>query len=273
MDPMKKTLFLVSLICFGSVIFAQTGMDLSLGFQYGTARVFDKGETLREITEPGILLTFRGVPAAMGFFARIGLLFPSSVTEGSLSLTYSNYDYLLFLNGALGAAFKIPIEEQFSFFIDAGFSINNLFYGGSFKDTINASWTVKLENLGTSYSGGHIYENIKMTESYNDVSFGIMGNAAIRINFSRSVFLELGAAASFDFLRIRSYKFYADFTSGPQHWQDWALSDFPHDQLKIDEEGSPPKKKAKELILESDSSSSIFKQFTFIPSISIGFCF
>ena len=271
---MKKILLLTFFICLSSLIFAQNTVGLGLGYQHGTARVYDQGETLRKITEPGVVLTLRGVPQAVGFFGRIGLLFPSSVTEGDITLSYDNYKYIFFLNSAMGASFKVPLNKQFSFFLDAGISINDLLYGGSFKDTINASWTIKLENLGTTYSGGHVYNKIKMKESYNDVSFGIMGNAAMRFNITPTLYLELGAAASFDFLRIRSYKFYADFTSGPSgsNWEKWALSDFPHDKLKIVDEGKTTER-ATQLILESDNEGSVFKQFTFIPSITVGVSF
>ena len=269
---MKNIIFLVILICLCNIVFAQNGLDLSLGFQYGTARVKDNGETLRKITEPGVVLTLRMVPDAIGLFTHVGLLFPSKVTEGDVTLSYSNYNYILFLNGAIGVGFKMPINERLDFHLDAGISINDLLYGGSFKDTIDASWTIKLENLGTTYSGGHKYENIKMKESYNDVSFGILGNMALKLKFTRSLFMMAGMAASFDFLRMRSYKFYADFTSLPLEYQKYALGDFPHDKLKIADEGKA-NERATELTLESDNQGSVFKQFTFIPSISIGFSF
>ena len=268
---MKKIILLPLLICISSLVFAQFPLDLGLGFQYGTARVFYQGETTREITEPGVVFNLRVVPDTIGFFGHIGLLFPSSVTFGGTTLTYNDYDYILFLNSAMGVSFKAPLNDRLGFFFDAGISINNMFYGGSFKDTIDASWTIKLENLGTTYTGGHKYENIKMKESYNDVSFGILGSPGMRFYFTRTVFFELGAAVSFDFLRVRSYKFYADFTSGRSEWQDWALADFPHDKLEIEEEHGV--EKAKKLILDSNSQGSTFKQFTFIPRLSVGISF
>ena len=267
---MKKLLLVMVFIGCGGLIFAQNSIDLSLGFQYGTAGVYDQGETLRKINEPGVLFTLRIVPQTIGFFGHIGLLFPSKVTEGDTTLSYNEYNYILFLNSALGVGFKVPINERLAFHLDTGLSINDLLYGGSFTDTIDASWTIKLENLGTTYSGGHVYKNIKMKESYNDVAFGILANAALRFSFTPKFFFVVGTAASFDFLRYRSYEFYADFTSGDSNWQDWALSDFPHDKLTIKNKGDTPNEKATKLTLNSNGQFNVFKQFTFIPSISIG---
>ena len=271
---MKKIIPLAFFICTVSLIHAQNSPGVGIGFQYGTARVFDNGETLRKITEPGIRLSIRSVPAVVGIFGHIGLLFPFKVTEGDVTLSYGDYKYIFFLNSAMGASFKIPINDRFSFFIDAGISINDLLYGGSFKDTIDASWTIKLENLGTTYKGGYKFENIKMKERYNDVSFGIAGNAAMRINFSTKVFFEIVSTVSLDFLRLRKYKFSADFTSGPygSNWEKEALNVFPRDKLKIVDENTV-NERATELILESDCRLTVFKQFTFIPGVCVGFSF
>jgi hypothetical protein len=257
---MRKIFILVLFFTgFGGFLFGQ--VSAGLGFQYGTARVFDKGETLREITEPGVLLTVRFIPATAGVFGRIGMLFPSEVTEGDLTFSYSHYDYILFFNGAFGASFQVPLNSRFSFIFDAGISINDLFYGGSYTETIDTRWTIKLENIGQTYTGGREFKNVKMRETYNDINFGLLGNAAMRFHFTKSVFLELGAAASFDFLRLRTYKFAADFSSVKATYPDWA-DDFPNGKVEGDK-----------LILDSSSKFSVFKQFTFIPSISVGMSF
>jgi hypothetical protein len=256
---MRKIFVLVLFIGFGGFLSAQ--ISAGLGFQYGTARVFDKGHTLREITEPGVLLTVRLMPATVGAFGRIGMLFPSEVIEGDLTFSYSQYDYILFFNGALGASFQVPLSSRFSFIFDAGLSINDLFYGGSYTETIDTRWTIKLENIGQTYTGGRVFNNVKMRETYNDINFGLLGNAAIRFHFTQAVFLELGAAGSFDFLRLRTYKFAADFSSVKATYPDWA-DDFPNGKVEGDK-----------LVLDSDSKFSVFKQFTFIPSISIGMSF
>jgi len=259
---MKKFLMLAVFICLGSRIFAQF-LDTSLGFQYGTARVVDGGETLRKISEPGVVLTVRAVPDSIGLFGRIGLLFPFKVTEGGATLTYDNYNHILFINGALGPSFKAPLTDRLAFFFDAGLSINDLMYGGSYKDTIDASWQIKLENLGTTFSGGGVYRNVEMKESYNDIAFGIMGNAAMRFNFTQSIYLELGVAASFDFLRSRSYEFSADFSKLSNAQRKSAADNIPG--IEKDEDGYATK-----LVLKSDSKSNVFKQWTFIPSLSVG---
>jgi hypothetical protein len=255
---MKKILILAVCICLGSRIFAQSLLDLSLGFQYGTARVTDNSETLRKITEPGILLTFRMVPNDIGFFARVGLLFPSSVIEGDLTLTYAKLNYILFINGGLGVSLKVPMTGQFSLAFDMGMSINDLLYGGSYKETIDTRWEAKLENIGQTYSGGHEFKNVPMSESYNDVALGLLGNAAARFHFTSNIYLEVGIAASFDFLRFKTYNFSAVFNDPAEK----ALA-----------EGLFPKARweGNEVIFESDTEFSIFKQFTFIPSLSIGF--
>ena len=260
---MKKILVLLVFLCLGSILFAQAGggIDIGIGFQYGLARVFDDGVTLREINEPGLLGTFRMMSGPIGLFGRVGLLFPSKVTEGELTLTYSEYDYILFANAGLGASFKAPLSDRFAFVFDLGLSINDLFYGGSFTDTIDASWKIKIENLGTSYSGGGRYENVRMKDKYNDWAFGVLGNAAMRFKFTNMVSLELGAAASFDFLRYRSYKFIADFSSATIH------GNHPNTVFPSDKYDSA----TDELTLESNGKFSIFKQFTFIPSISVIF--
>jgi len=270
---MKKLLILLLVFCVGVPVFAQ-GIDLGLGFQYGTARIFDSGETIREITEPGLVLTFRLVPETIGFFARVGLLFPSNVTEYDVTLSTNDFDYILFLNAALGVSFKTPINNQFTFVMDAGISINNLFYRSSFRDDIDTSWVVRIEQMGVTYSGGHRFGNVLMKENYNDIALGIIGNPAIRFNFTPNVFIELGAAASFDFLRFRTWRFSADFNnaqilnaegipSGPATSTHVSTS-FP-DHL-VDDGGMS-------VTFETDSKFSVFKQFTFIPSISVGFSF
>ncbi|MDR2072250.1 MAG: hypothetical protein LBP60_02305 [Spirochaetaceae bacterium] len=263
---MRKSLVFALFMGLGSFLFGQTGggLSLGLGFQYGTARVFDKGDTLREIVEPGLLVNLRFIPGSLGFFARLGVLFPSDVTEGDLNLSHDEYDYILFLNGALGPAFSVPLNDRFIFIFDLGLSINDLLYGGSYTSDIDATWEIKFNNMGQTYiqKGGRVFNNVKMKEVYNDMAFGLMGNAALRFKFTRNVYIELGVAASFDFLRLRIYKFAADFTGQPSDWAD----DFPNG--KLDNPADP-----RELILESDSKFGVFKQFTFIPSISVGFSF
>lgn len=274
---MKKILTLMVFICLGSEIFAQDGfLGLSLGFQYGTAQVFDNGETLRKITEPGAIFTLRMLTGPIGFFGRIGLLFPSSVTEGDLTLTYSSYDYILFINGAFGASFDIPLNDRFAFIIDTGMSINDLTYGGSYRDIIDATWKVKIENMGQPiyFSGGQRIENVKMKETYNDIALGIIGNVAMRFNFTRNAYLELGAAASFDFLRLRTYKFAADFRHLNDLERETIVANIPG--VKTEEKEISPGNfhvLATELVLESDSRFNAFKQFTFMPSICIGWRF
>jgi len=265
---MKKIIVLLIFICLGGGLFAQMGIDLGLGFEYGTARVIDDGTTVRKLTEPGAVITFRFVPNTVGFFGRLGLLFPSKVTEGGVTLTYSKYDYILFVNSGLGASFKVPINDRFVFFVDAGMSINDLFYGSSFKDTIDASWKIKIENLGTTYSGGHIFKNVDMKEKYNDWAFGLLGNVAMRFRFTSNLSLELGLAASFDFVRYRSYRFVADFTNA-------TMDNTGTHPTTADLQGSFPADKINgtELHLESNGKFSIFKQFTFIPSLSILYSF
>jgi len=265
---MKKIIFVVLFVCLGAGLFAQNGVDLSLGFQYGTARIFDKGNTIRQIDEPGVLLSVRVYPGTIGFAGRIGLLFPSSVTEWGVTLDSQDFDYMLFINAGLCISGIIPMNDRFAFLFDAGLSINDLTYGGSYRDTIDASWTIRLENMGApmTMSGGHKFENIRMKESYNDFSLGIIGNAAVRLNFTRRVYIELGAAASFDFWRTKTFEFSADLTSGDSNWPANALSVFPPD--KLDSDTNPTK-----LTLSSDEKGSTFKHFTFIPSLSIGFSF
>ncbi|MDR2663690.1 MAG: hypothetical protein LBC31_11905 [Treponema sp.] len=257
---MKKILIIALFLSAGGMVFGQLGLSLDLGFQYGMARVADNGETLRQIVEPGVLLTVRFVPNTIGAFGRIGLLFPSKVDEGDLTLSYSQFKYILFINGGLGVSFKVPLNERFSFIFDAGASINDLLYGGSYTEDIDGSWEIKLDNIGQTYKGGHVFKNVKMSEVYNDVAVGLLGNAAIRFNFTPSIHLELAAAASFDFLRFKSYKFSADLSND---WEE-AKKTFPAE--KLDES-------SKKLILEKDMDFSVFKQFTIIPSISIGFTF
>jgi hypothetical protein len=256
---MKKILVLALFIGLGGLAFAQAGADLGVGFQYGTARISDKGELRRKITEPGILLSGHLAPGAIGFFARFGALFPSSVTEGGLTLDYDSYDYILFFNAAFGPSFNVSLGSRFALILDVGLSINDLFYGGSYKENINAAWSVKIENLGAYYSGGHNFTNVPMTETYNDIGVGLLGNLAMRFFFTQTVFLELGAAASFDFLRFKSYKFTADLSDH----SSYIAGSFPADKL---DPNNPNK-----LLLESNSDFSVFKQFTFIPSISVGF--
>lgn len=257
---MKKILILAVCICLGSRIFAQSFVDLSLGFQYGTARVTDDGETLRKITEPGVVATFRLIPGGIGFFGRAGLLFPSKVTEGEITLTHNNYDYILFINGGLGASVKVPLSDRFFLVIDVGMSINDLLYGGSYKENITSSWEAKLGNLGQTYKVTATFRDVKMRETYNDVAIGILGNVAGRFNFTKNLYLELGVAASFDFLRFKSYSFSADFSGSPD--KSSAQSVFPAQLWDGDR-----------VVFEEDMDFSIFKQFTFIPSISIGFSF
>jgi len=219
------------------------------------ARIFDKDVTLREIKEPGLLLNAHILTGTIGFFARFGALFPSSVSEGSLTLAYPQYDYILFINAAAGPSFNLPLGDRFAFILDVGLSFNDLFYGGSYTANINSSWSVKIENLG-SYYGGVALPNVPMTESYNDIGIGILGNLAIRFFFTQDVFLELGAAASFDVLRFKSYKFTAKVGSANTGFFPSAMID-PNDADKI--------------ILEELIKFSVFKQFTFIPSILVGF--
>ena len=268
---MKKFLVLAVFLCLGSLAFAQMGMDVSLGFQYGTARITEDGVTRREITEPGVLATFRMAPNNIGFFGRMGLLFPTKVTEGNLTLTYRNLDYILFMNMAFGASFKAPLTSQLTFVFDGGISLNDMMYGGSYRDTIDASWKIKIENMGSpiEMSGGEKFTNVRMKDSYNDFGIGVFGNAAMRFNFTQSFYLELGAAASFDFLRLRTYKFSADFSqSKKSNGLDFNPGDlnavFPAD--KIDSSGTS-------ITLGKTNDWNVFKQITFIPSISVGYSF
>ena len=257
----KRIPLLLVLFSLCVFLFSQNLLDLGIGYQYGMANVFDSGETLRKIKEPGVVATLRILPENVGIYGRIGLLFPSKVTEGSLTLTYNDYNYILFLNGGVGFSVNVPLGRHFSLFFDIGISINDLLYGGSYTDTIDATWNIKLHNLGTTIKGGYKFENVKMKESYNDVSFGILGNPALRFKYGKSLYMELGAAVSFDFLRTKSYKFSADLSRYSYHDIKNA---FPAG--KLDDPDEP-----KELILEKNSQFSVFKQFTFIPSISLGF--
>ena len=268
---MKKILVLAILLCLGGLLFAQNDstIDLGIGFQYGLAKVFDDGKTIREIYEPGLLGTIRFNLGTVGLFGRVGLLFPSKVTEGGLTLDYSSYDYILFANAGLGATFKMPINSRLAFILDIGMSINDLFYGGSYTDTIDASWTIKIENLGQTYHYGNTFYNVKMRDKYNDWAFGILGNVALRFKMTDMISLELGAAVSYDFLRYRSYKFVADFSQAtvngysiPATNGTYLTDTFAGGALDGDE-----------LTLESDGNFSIIKQFTFIPSISVVFSF
>ena len=270
---MKKVLILVLLISMGGLVFAQdTTIDIGIGFQYGLAKVFEDGKTVRDIMNPGVLATFRFNPGSIGGFGRIGLLFPSKVKEGEVTIAYPDYDYILFVNGALGVTFKQPIGDKLGFIIDAGISINDLTYSGSFKDNIDASWSVKIENLGTTYSGGHKFTNVTMKESNNDFAIGLIINPALRFSFNRNVSMEFGAAISYDFLRYRSYKFYADFRhagldgdAGPSadSMKSAVAATFPADKVTGDQE----------ITLETDGKWSIVQQFTIIPSISVIFSF
>ena len=255
---MKKIAFALVFVLCVLGLSAQAGIELGLGFQYGTARIFDK-TIIREITEPGIVAGARFNLGPIGLFARAGALFPSRVSEGDLTISSSNFNYILFINGALGPSLQIPLGPV-SFALDLGLSINDLVYGGSHRENIDTRWVVKLEHLGTSYQGGREYRNIKMSESYGDIGIGLFGNAAFRFHFSKTIFMELAAAASFDFIRIRSYSFSADF-SNTSYAGSWS-SDFPEGKVEGDK-----------LVLEKDSELSIFKQFIFIPSISVGFRF
>ena len=262
------------MVLFCTLLFAQNTADMSIGFQYGRAKVKEDGVTIRQISEPGILFTMRMVPGSMGVFGHAGRLFPSKVTEGNVSLTYDNYNYILFLNTAFGVSFKLPLSDLVAIHIDAGMGINDIMYGGSFRDTLDASWTIKLENLGTNstFSGGTVFENIKMRESYNDLTFGLVGNVAARFSLGPKTFLVLGTAVSYDFWRYRSYEFYADFTSGPTYWQTEALHVFPYDKLTIKDKGKINERATKLTLSESGQGSKI-TQFTFMPSISIGMSF
>ena len=268
---MKKIIIILIVFCLGVPLFAQTGgIDMGLGFQYGTARVFDEGEDLREITQPGLVISFRLATDTIGFFGRLGIFMPSIVTEGELELKLKDYDYILFLNPALGVSFKAPINNQISFIMDVGLSFNTLTYGGSFTDTIDARWEVKIQQMGVTYRGGAEYTNVKMKDSYTDMGVGLFGNAAMRFNFTPNVYLELAAAASFDFLRFKTWTFSADFSqatrvNGP--------NPFTNDTLKGDFPGAMVDDVGLSITLDTTSDFSLFKQWTFIPSISIGYTF
>ena len=220
------------------------------------------------------MFTLRTNNTGIGYFSRVGLLFPPSVTEGSLTLDYSNYNFILFYNIGFGASFTVPFDKIFSLIADLGLSINDLNYGGSYRDTIDATWQGKFETMDTVYYQwkGHVYENIKIKERYNDTAIGILGNVGLNMRLAPNISLQLAVAVSYDFVRIRSYRFFADFESGYYKWPEWALGDFPASHLTIleDEYGD---EYATELILESDSKLSAFKQFTFLPSISITFSY
>ena len=266
---MKKIIIVLIILCLGIPVFAQ-GMDLGLGFQYGTASVRSGSNTVREITEPGLLITFRLVPDTIGLFARAGLLFPFSVTEGDLELRRNDFDYILFLNAALGASFRTPISSHFSFLMDVGLSINNLFYQGSVRNTtIDARWEVKISNAGGTWSqtGGNTFTNVTINDNWNDMGMGLFGNAAMRFNFSQNVFLELGAAASFDFLRFKSYRLSADFRNA-------RVNGIPGvTQSQIDQSFPGAMIEDNKVVFDKSGDFSIFTQFTFIPSLSIGFSF
>lgn len=263
---MKKIIAISMFVFLGSLAFAQMGLEASLGFQYGLAKITDNAETLREVKEPGVLATFRWAPQNIGIFGRLGLLFPSQVAEGDLTLNYSQFKYILFFNGGVGAAVKVPLNERFTVLFDAGVSINDLLYGGSYRETIDARWEAKLENIGTTYSGGREFEDVNMKEVYNDIGVGLLGNLGMRFNFTQSVYLELGVAATFDFLRFKSYKFVADFSSLRLSDGDWAEAKKVFPDARVDDD-------AKQIIFEKDMDFSVFKQFTFIPSISVGYSF
>ena len=264
---MKKLIALVVLLGSAAALFGQSA-ELGIGFQYGTARIFDKGTILREITEPGILLSGRLTGNTVGGFARIGLLFTSEVNEGDVTRKGSDFDYILFVNGAIGPSFNIPLSGPLSFVIDAGLDINDLVYGSSFKDDIDASWSIKIENLGATYTGGRKFFGVKMKETYNDVAIGIFANVAAHFALGQHAYLEAGGAASFDFIRVRSYSFKADFTnashSGPgsESMEEAVSKTFP--DAMVD---------GKVMTLEKNADWSLFKQFTFIPSITIGYRF
>ena len=276
---MKKIIFVLMFICLGISLFGQESfMDLGIGFQYGFANVREDGVSTREIKEPGILFTLRSRGTGIGLFGRVGLLFPASVTEGGLTLDYSNYNFILFYNIGMGPSYTIPFDSMFSLVLDLGISINDLNYGGSYRDTIDASWQGKFESMGTVhyYWIGHEYKNIKIKERYNDVAIGILGNVGLNMRLTRNISLQLAAAVSYDFFRIRSYRFFADFLSGnfmnDSTWPYWALDDFNHSNLTIqqDEYG---RDYATKLDLESNRQFDIFRQFTFLPSISVIFRF
>ncbi|MDR2701143.1 MAG: hypothetical protein LBB72_01770 [Spirochaetaceae bacterium] len=259
---MQKKRFLIVLIigiCLCQGLFGQSGMGLSLGFQYGTAQIIENKNTLREITEPGLLINFRMTPGPIGFFGRFGMLFPSQVTEGKLTLSYDQYDYILFFNAGGGVTAGTRLNNMFSLVFDIGLSINNLLYGGYYTENIDTRWEIKLENIGKTYTGGYAFKDVKMSESYNDVGIGLLGNAALRFNFTSNVFLELGIAASFDFMRFKSFEFSAQFKE-----TEWGMAKENFPDAKVDE-------KNRKVIFEENSKFSIFKQFTFIPSLSIGF--
>ncbi|GMO41232.1 MAG: hypothetical protein Pg6C_02010 [Treponemataceae bacterium] len=261
----QKIIIIVPLLFLSGLVFAQDiGLDAGLGFQYGWAWEVSNSKTLREIHEPGLLANVRVMLGDIGAFGRVGLLFPDRITEGGITISNEQYDYMLFVNGGLGIAFRVPISDRFGFVVDTGISINDVAYGGSYTDTIDARWSIKLENLGASYSGGHIFENIKMKETYNDVSFGLLLNTAFRINLASHVYMEIGSAFSFDFLRYKMFEFSADLKSGASDWPANAKAVFPAD--KLDDPDNPTK-----VILNSDNKMTVFKQFTVIPCIMIGF--
>jgi hypothetical protein len=256
---MKKILVLAVFIGLGGLLFGQAGLDFGLGFQYGTARIFDKGETRRELTEPGALLSVHFSTGTIGAFGRFGALFPSSVTEGGLTLDYGSYDYIIFFHGAIGLSYNLAPNDRFAFVIDVGMSIDDLYYGRSYTETIGISWSIEIENMGYSNTGGAVIPDVKMNETYSDLNFGILGNVAMRFFFTENVFIELGAAATFDFLRFRSFSFTANV--GDTNVDNY----FPNAKTDPDDPGT--------IVLEGNGRFSVFKQIAFIPSISVGFRF
>ena len=266
---MKKIIIVIVFLCLGSMLYAKDEVDLGIGFQYGLAMVFDDGEIQRDIMEPGLLATFRATYDMFGFFGRFGLLFPCKVSEGNFSVDYNNYDYILFANSGFGAAIKIPLDKRFALIFDIGLSINDLFYGGSYKDNIDATWKIKIENMGSPFylTGGDYFTNVSMKDKYNDWAFGVLGNAAVRFRFSDLVSLEFGIAGTFDFLRYRSYRFIADFTFAHSsiYWyitEDYLKAVFPGAIVN-----------GKQVTLGSNGKFNTFKQFTVIPSLCVFFSF
>lgn len=276
---MKKNLFFLVFVFLSAAIFAlDSTTDLGLGFQYGFSRIFEGEATLREITEPGPVFSFRYGGKYMGFYTRFGMLFPDSVTEGSTTLDHTDNDRIMFTGTGFGPSFKIPMGKRFALVLDLGMNINNLGNGSSFRDTLDASWTGKLAGFGVTFSAGHIYDDIKLVESYNDFAIGVGGNAALRFRFNERVSLEIGASGSYDFWRIKTYRFSVDFTSGDYRWPYWAMNDFPREKLTISTEeigwdywlDEPIMREyATSMTLRSESKFSRFNHYTIMPNISI----
>lgn len=269
---MKKLIFVVILCAvLGGAAFGQVlggALDVSLGFQYGLVNTWNNaGGVARSLLEPGFVLGVRFNPGMVGFFGRVGLLLPMELKEGDRTLTYDQYQYILFVNGALGATFKAIDTPRIALIIDAGVSINDLVYGFATTGTIDTSWKVTVENgMGQTLNlaGGEKFDNVKMDSTWNDVGVGLLANLAFRFKFNSLVYMELGGAVSFDFLRWKTYKFSATF---PSTNLDKVKNAFPAAMVEQNASGTIT------ATFDETNVFSMFRQFSFVPSLSVGFTF